>query len=78
MAPPITFQLDSVYDEGCVALALDLPLVTLAHARRDGALKFVRRGRRVFILGRHILAWLDPESRGRPAMSRQRPAVSKP
>jgi hypothetical protein len=52
---------DTAYTEGAVSLALDIPLSTLATARRSGSLRFVKRGRRVVILGRHLLRWLDPD-----------------
>lgn len=52
---------DTAYTEGAISLALDIPLATLANARRTGSLRFVRRGRRVVILGRHLLSWLDPD-----------------
>ena len=51
---------NGVYEEGSVSLALDIPLATLARARRAGELRFVRRGRRVFYTGRNLFAWLDP------------------
>lgn len=64
MATTIQIDPTAVYDEGAVALALDLPLNTLLRARRSGELRFVRRGRRVFITGRHLLAWLTPDPCG--------------
>lgn len=51
---------NAVYEEGAVSLALDIPRASLLRARRAGELLFVRRGRRVFITGRNLLAWLEP------------------
>jgi hypothetical protein len=54
----------AIYSEGAVALALDIPLTTLRHARRRGELRYVRRGRRVLLHGRDLLDWLTPVGRG--------------
>jgi hypothetical protein len=59
---PIQIDPDRIYEEGTVALLLDLPLATLSRARRVGELRFVRRGRRVFITGLNLLAWLNPSN----------------
>jgi excisionase family DNA binding protein len=65
--PTLSIEPDTVYSEGAVALALDLPLATLARARRDGRLRFTRQGRRVLIRGAWLLAWL--ESSAAPAVA---------
>ena len=51
---------NSVCKECAVLLALEIPLAGLRNARRTGELRFVRRVRRVFVLGKYLLAWLDP------------------
>jgi len=58
-----TLQIDPhcVYTEGAVALALDLPLATLARARRERRLQFSRQGKRVLYLGKWLLAWLESD-----------------
>ena len=71
MTPALQIDPNAVYEEGAISLALGIPLASLLKARRDGELKFVRRGRRVFIIGRNLLAWLEPE----PAVTRE--AVSR-
>jgi hypothetical protein len=53
---------DTVYTEGAVALALDLPTATLRRARREGRLRYTRQGQRVLILGRWLLDWLDSDA----------------
>jgi hypothetical protein len=58
--PTLIVDPDAVYEEGTVALALGITLASLLAARRSGELRFVRRGRRIFITGRNLLAWLDP------------------
>ena len=63
MNPALQIDPNGVYEEGAVSLALDIPLASLSKARREGELRFVRRGRRVFITGRNLLAWLDPSER---------------
>ena len=60
MSPTLLIDPNGVYEEGAVSLALDIPLASLSKARRTGELRFVRRGRRVFITGRNLLAWLNP------------------
>jgi hypothetical protein len=61
---PIEFRIDpdSLYDESAIILALDLSSATLARARRTGALRYTRKGRRVFYLGSWLLDWLTRES----------------
>jgi hypothetical protein len=53
---------DTVYTEGSVSLALDLPLATLARARREGRLRYSRQGQRILILGQWLLDWLNATS----------------
>jgi hypothetical protein len=59
---------DTVYTEGAISLALDLPTATLRRARREGRLRFSRQGPRILILGRWVLDWLtaDAQQRGVP------------
>jgi len=58
---PGTLALDpnTIYEEGAVALALDIPLATLLRARRERRLRFVRKGRRVFFRGQWLLDWFE-------------------
>jgi hypothetical protein len=52
---------DTVYTEGAVSLALDVPTATLRRARREGRLRYTRQGQRVLILGRWLLDWLTAD-----------------
>jgi len=57
---------NAIYDEGSVSLSLDIPLATLGRARREGKLRYSRKGRRVFYLGRWLLAWFDADASTAP------------
>jgi hypothetical protein len=58
-----TFSIDptAIYDDGAISLALKVPLATLARARRNGQLRYSRKGRRVLYLGAWILAWVQAD-----------------
>jgi len=49
---------EAVYDDGSICAALGLSPGALTRARREGTLRFSRKGRRTFYLGRWILDWL--------------------
>jgi len=66
MANSLQIDPGSIYDEGAVSLALDIPLSTLERARREGRLRFTRKGRRVFFVGRWLLEWFASEAEGQP------------
>lgn len=53
---------NAVYTEGAISLALDIPLATLARARRDGRLRYTRQGPRVLVIGQWILEWLKEDA----------------
>lgn len=55
----LTIDPTGVYDDGTLVLALGLTHATLARARREGRLRYTRKGRRVLYLGRWLLAWLE-------------------
>jgi len=59
-----TLRIDplTVYDEGSVALALDISLTSLCRARREKRLRFTRIGHRVFFLGSWLLDWLNADA----------------
>jgi hypothetical protein len=60
--PTLCIDPDTIYSEGAVALALDLPLATLARARREGRLRYSRQGQRILIRGAWLLEWLESDS----------------
>ncbi len=60
---PRPFHIDpaAVYDDATIVLSLGIPSTILAKARRKGDLRFCRRGRRYFHLGKWLLNWLTEE-----------------
>jgi hypothetical protein len=63
---PVRIDPDAVYTVGTIVLALDIPSATIDRARRTGELKYVRRGHRIYVLGRELLAWLTPPASAMP------------
>ena len=61
MAAPLNIEPNGVYDDGALVLSLGLTHATLARARRDGHLRFSRKGKRVLYLGQWIIEWLRDE-----------------
>ena len=59
---PIRIEPDAFYGDGDLRLLLDITSATLVRARREGRLRSVRRGKRVFYLGRWVLDWLTSDS----------------
>lgn len=74
MASSFCIEPDRIYDEGSIALAMDLPLATLARARREGRLRFARKGRRVFFFGQWVIDWIKESGQewaGHPAAAEE-------
>ena len=74
MANQLLIEPKTIYDEGAISLALDIPLDTLNKARRDGSLRYTRKGRRVFFLGQWLLDWFtdqDPKQAARVAQGKE-------
>jgi hypothetical protein len=65
MANTLPIDPNTIYDEGAVSVALDIPLSTLDRARREGHLRFTRKGRRVFFRGDWLLDWFEPDPNSR-------------
>ena len=63
MLEEIHLRSDSVFDDGAVVQRLGVPACTLARARRDGRLRFAKRGNRIFYLGAWLLDWLKDDDR---------------
>jgi len=65
MTSPVHIDPAALYDDGALSLALDMPSATIQRARRDGLLRYTRRGRRTLYLGKWVLEWLtgDPKPR---------------
>jgi hypothetical protein len=61
MPDTATIHPNGVYGTDDLCAMLDVSPQTLAEARRAGALRSVRKGRRVIYLGEWVLAWLRGE-----------------
>jgi hypothetical protein len=62
MVNPVFIAPQAIYDDGAVSLALGIPPTTLNRARRDGTLRYTRKGKRVLYLGKWLLAWLEADA----------------
>jgi hypothetical protein len=58
MLETVTINPLSVYTGDQLSSMLDVSEATLAEARRSGALRATRKGRRVLYLGEWVLDWL--------------------
>jgi hypothetical protein len=67
MIEPILIEPEAVYDDGSLRQALGLTDAAMAAARRSGALRYARQGKRVLYLGRWITDWLESQAAIRPA-----------
>lgn len=61
MACTLAIDPDTIYDEGAISLALDIPTSALDRARRTGKLRFARKGRRTFFRGQWLLDWFEQD-----------------
>lgn len=59
MIEPIRIEPDALYDDGSLHQALGVTPTALAAARRAGALRFSRAGKRTFYKGEWVSAWLE-------------------
>jgi hypothetical protein len=55
----------AVYSGDQLSAILDVGEATLADARRSGALRSVKKGRRVIYLGEWVIAWLKADGAGK-------------
>jgi hypothetical protein len=62
---PVACRIDPEqwYDTGAIVLALNIPSATLARARREGRLRFCRKGKRTLYCGHWIINWLTDTPR---------------
>jgi hypothetical protein len=58
MLRPVPIDPTAVYDDSALVLSLDIPSATLARARREGRLRYSRKGRRTYYLGQWVLDWI--------------------
>jgi hypothetical protein len=59
MIEPVRIEPEALYDDGALRQAIGLTPSALAAARRTGALRYTRQGKRTLYLGAWILAWLE-------------------
>jgi hypothetical protein len=59
MIEPASIDSEALYDDGSLRQAIGLTDAALANARRAGALRYTRQGKRTLYLGRWILDWLE-------------------
>ena len=67
MPEPMILTPSAIYDDATLRLGLGLTSATLARARREGRLRFTRKGRRTLYRGQWVLDWLndsDAQHRG--------------
>jgi hypothetical protein len=62
MIEAVRIEPESLYDDGALRQVLGLTPTTLASARRDGTLRYTRKGKRMFYKGEWILAWMESET----------------
>ncbi len=53
---------DGIYDDLALYQALSISTATLARARRDGSLRYTRKGNRTLYLGRWVMDWLTSDA----------------
>jgi hypothetical protein len=58
---------DGFYDDDALESTLGLRAAALARGRRDGSLRFTRRGGRTLYLGRWVTDWLTADGAEDPA-----------
>ena len=63
---PIRLDPEAIYDTHALRLLLGLSSAALARGRREGTLRYARRGRQTYYIGAWVLAWLSsaPEQEG--------------
>jgi hypothetical protein len=61
MVRSVSIQPDAFYDEQLFQ-ALEVSAATLARARREGRLRYTRKGKRTLYLGQWVLDWLRADT----------------
>ena len=61
MPGTIPIDTQTIFTNGGLRPLLGSPSATLARARREGRLRFTRRGRRIFYSGQWVVDWLVGE-----------------
>lgn len=63
MVSTVLIEPQGIYDDGAIHLALGITSATLARARRQGTLRFARKGKRTLYLGSWIIDWIEADAR---------------
>ena len=77
MIEPVMIEPEALYDDGALRQALGLTAATLAAARRSGALRFTRKGKRTLYRGAWVLAWLEADAPPRSEAPEPPPKASR-
>ena len=64
MIDPVLIKPEALYDDTALGQALGLTPAALAAARREGSLRYTRKGKRTLYKGEWILDWLESEPVG--------------
>jgi hypothetical protein len=70
MSAPVLIQSEALYDDRALRQALGLTPSALAAARRSGALRFSRQGKRILYKGAWVLEWLESDANRHGATGR--------
>jgi hypothetical protein len=55
---PTHIERSAVYIERSASIVMRVPASTLARARREGAIRYSRRGKSIYYLGEWLIDWL--------------------
>lgn len=59
MTVSVVIEPNAICDDAALYCALGISATTLAKARRNGSLRYTRKGNRILYLGQWILDWLS-------------------
>ena len=57
------------YDDDAICAALDFSYQSLSRARRDGSLRYSRKGNRTLYLGQWLIDWLTADAQKEAAVA---------
>ena len=63
LTAPFKIDPDAVYVDSDVRLGLSLTSATLSRARREGKLRFSRKGHTILYRGQWLIDWLERDAR---------------
>lgn len=62
MVEPVQIAPTAIYDDGSIRNSLGISPAALAAGRRDGTLRYSRKGKRIFYLGQWLIDWLGSDT----------------